>query len=69
MERKYLMGRVRWVENYADRLGEHFLYEIKWNDQDEWCLDAAVPIINDLVHYTAVTILREWAKRGVVLTY
>ena len=50
--------RIRYDENWCDK-GEHFVFEGKYTDEDEWSLDMAFPVIDDNVHYTALTKIRE----------
>ena len=70
----YLEGRIRYEENYRGQ-GEHFIFELKWSDEEEWGLDTAFKLHDAeyegvkeegvLVHYTALTKIREWMKTGV----
>lgn len=73
-ERK-MIGRIRYIEHYViggiDE-GEHYLFEWKWSDEDEnqWSLDCAAKLWNfgeyhDMIHYTALTKVREWMKLGI----
>ena len=61
----YYEVRIRYVEQYHD-LGECFVFEGKWTNEDEWSLDSAFPLVDDahgnkgvLIHYTALTKIRE----------
>ena len=70
----YLEGRIRYEENYNGQ-GEYFIYELKWSDEDEWGLDIAFKLRDtevdgvvykgELVHYQAITKIREWKRCGV----
>ncbi len=75
-ERK-MIGRISYVENWHDS-GEHFVFEWKFEDEDEkqWSFECAFPLCEckdgkmqpgsgELVHYTALTKIREWAKIGI----
>jgi hypothetical protein len=59
-----LEGRIRYVKDYFGR-GEHYVFENKWSDETEWGLEVATPIIDDMVHYTALTKIRQWQKLGI----
>lgn len=67
--------RIRYDENYCGE-GEHFVFENKWTDEEEWGLDSAFPLVNfengkiargegELIHYTALTKIRELMHLGV----
>ena len=75
-ERK-MVGRIRYVEDWHGE-GEAFVFEWKWSDEDEnqWSLDSAFFLISvkdgelvygegDLIHYEALTKIREWRKQGI----
>ena len=59
-----LQGRIRYVEDWNGR-GEHYLFESKWSDENEWGLDTAFHLEDDMIHYTALTKVREWLRLGV----
>lgn len=65
-KQKKMVGRIRYAENWHGE-GEHFVFEWKWDDEDEnqWTLTCAAPVVNDMVHYTALTQIREWQKIGI----
>ena len=67
-------GRIRYVENWNGK-GEHFVFENHWTDE-EWGLECAFPLVRiedgdmvigegELIHYTALTKIREWKKLNV----
>ena len=67
--------RIRYDKNFGGE-GEYFVFEIKWTNEDEWGLDTAFPLVTiedgevirgegDLIHYTALTKIRELMKLGV----
>lgn len=64
MARQKLQGRIHYEEDWNGH-GEHFVFETKWPDEKEWGLDTAFPIVNDNIHYTALTKVREWQKLGI----
>ena len=79
-ERKQI-GRIRYVENWHDE-GEHFVFEWKWDNEPEteWSLESAFPLVDvrdgeyvygegDLIHYTALTKIRDWKKQGIEITF
>ena len=69
-----LQGRIRYVEDW-NKQGEHYLFEIKWSDEEEWGLEIACKLWSDepyggkgeycMLHYTALTKIREWQRLGV----
>lgn len=67
--------RIRYAENWNGQ-GEHFVFENKWTNEEEWGLDSAFPLVTvedgdvirgegELIHYTALTKVRELMKLGV----
>ena len=62
-ERKYL-ERCRYEADWNGK-GEHFIFEGRWTDDDDWGLDMAVPVKNDMIHYTALTKIRELMRQDV----
>lgn len=64
MAKRKLQGRIRYVEDWHGR-GEHYLFEVKWSDEKEWGLDTAYGLIEDAIHYTALTKIREWQNLGI----
>ena len=59
-----LQGRIRYEENYMDS-GEHFIFELKYEDEEEWGMCKAFPLKDDIIHYTALTQIREWQDLGI----
>lgn len=69
--------RIRYCENWNDR-GEYFVFEIKSSD-GTYSLDCAFKLwdYNDgeteegacMVHYTALTKIREWQKMGMTFYF
>lgn len=64
MKNRRMLGRIRYDEDWRD-LGEHYVFEYKFEDEDDWSFECAAPIVNDMVHYTALTKIREWGKIGI----
>ena len=77
-----IIGRIRYEEHYVvgnrDE-GEHYIFEWKYEDEDEnqWNMESAFPLVSfkegetvcgsgDLIHYTALTKVREWMKQGII---
>lgn len=58
------MERIRYDENWNGE-GEHFVFEGKWSNEDEWGLVSAFPLKNDMIHYTALTKIREMKSLGI----
>lgn len=62
--------RIRYEENWNGE-GEHFIFEGKWTDEDEWGLDSAFKLFDyegekgAVISYTALTKIRELMKLGV----
>ncbi len=50
--------RIRYDKDWCGQ-GEHFVFEGKYTDEDEWSLDMAFPVVDDNIHYTALTKVRE----------
>lgn len=59
-----LVGRIRYEENWNGQ-GEYFIFENKWTDEEDWGLEMAVPCVDDRIHYTALTKIREWQNLGI----
>ena len=59
MAKNKLQGRIRYDKNYMGR-GEHYMFEVKHENEEEWGLDKAFPLKDDMVHYTALTEIRQW---------
>lgn len=64
MNKPYMQARIRYDANWHNE-GEHYVFEIKWSNEEEWGLEAAYPLINDCIRYTALTRIREWMKLGI----
>ena len=57
--------RIRYVEDWHGD-GEHFVFEGKWSDEDEWGLDSAFKLFPfrdgeepNMINYMAQTKIRE----------
>lgn len=59
---------MRYVE-IGHNDGEYYVFEIKWSDEEEWGLEMCVPVDHDMIHYTALTCVREWIKNGVEIHF
>lgn len=58
-------GRIRYEADYMGR-GEHYIFEFKKTTDKEWKMEKAFGLIQgELVHYTALTTLREWQRLGI----
>lgn len=70
MGKRKLQGRIRYEENWND-WGEHYIFEIKWSDEDEWGLEVAYKLLDykdhkgAVLNYEALTKVREWMRLGV----
>ena len=72
-DKKRFQERIRYDENWNDE-GEHFVFEGKWTDEDEWSLDSAFKLFDykngdyfekgSLINYQALTKIRELMKCG-----
>lgn len=73
-----MIGRIRYDENWMNE-GEHYVFEFRWEDEGEndWSMECAFPLLSykdgelvcgkgDLIHYTALTKVREWMKQGII---
>lgn len=62
-----LYGRIRYVENW-NNLGEHYLFESKWSNEEDWGLDTAFRLLDykdskgEVLSYQALTKIREWQR-------
>ena len=66
--------RIRYFENWNNE-GEHFVFEGKWSNEDEWGLDTAFQLFDydkdgvhetgSLISYRALTKIRELMKMGI----
>ena len=65
-----LVGRIRYEEDWNGR-GEHFIFENKWSNEDEWGLECAFKLLDygdekgAVVSYKAITLIRQWKELGV----
>ena len=75
MKERKMIGRIRYVENWHDE-GEHFVFEHRFEDEDDWTFESASPLCHpessemipgsgDWLHYEALTKIREWSKSGI----
>ncbi len=71
MAKRKMIGRIRYVEDWRGE-GEHYVFEWKWDDEPAtaWGFECAAPLVNfgeytDMIHYTALTKIMEWAKIGI----
>ena len=63
MKRK-LEVRIRYEEDWKG-IGEHFIYETKWSDENEWGLDTAFKLVDDMISYQALTKIREMMRNNI----
>lgn len=69
-KKDHLEVRIRYVENWNGQ-GEHFVFENKWTNEDEWGLDTAFKLLDyngkkgEVVSYQALTKIRELMTLGV----
>lgn len=62
--KKKLKGRIYYDEDWNGN-GEYFVFQNKWTDEDEWGTEVAFPLVNDMIHYTALTQIRKWLDLGI----
>ena len=43
---------------------EYFTFYIRMNEDDDWELESAFPIVDDMIHYTCLTKVRELQHYG-----
>lgn len=60
----HLEARIRYVEDWNGD-GEHYLFENRWTNENEWGLESAFPLKDDMIYYTALTKIREWKNLGI----
>ena len=63
-----LEGRIRYFKgefNANEKYDEWYIFEIKWRSEDEWGLEVAFPLVDDKLHYTALTQIRKWQQLGI----
>lgn len=76
-KQRKMIGRISYVENWHGE-GEHYVFEWKFDDEDnnQWSFECAAPLCEfkdgkvvtgsgEMVHYTALTKIREWSKIGI----
>lgn len=56
--------RIRYDENWNGE-GEHFIFEGKWSNEDNWGFVSAFQLMNNMIHYTALTKIRELKNLGI----
>ena len=67
---RYYEARIRYEENGRDGM-EYYIFESKWSNEDEWGTEIEVPLLDYkdekavLVHFQALTRIREWQKLGI----
>ena len=77
-ERK-MVGRISYVKNWHDE-GEHYVFEWRYEDEDEWNFECAAPLCEwkdnelktgsgDFIHYSALTKIRDWNHIGIYDVY
>jgi len=62
---KKLEGRIRYEENYRNTGKEYYVFEIWDEEYQEWSLDTAYPLVNDMISYQALTNVRHWQNLGI----
>lgn len=60
--------RIRYDEDYDGR-GEAYVFECKWTHDNEWSLDCAYYLRDDMISYEALTKIRELKRNGVEFTF
>lgn len=72
---KKMIGRISYVENWNNQ-GEYYVFEWKFEDEENWSFESAFPLCEwkdgktvlgsgNMIHYTALTKIREWMKLGI----
>ena len=65
-----LEGRIYYAEDWNGH-GEHYVFENKWTNEDEWGLECAFKLLDHngeegvLINYQALTLIRQWQRLGV----
>ena len=68
--RDKLIGRIHYDADWHG-MGEYFIFETKWTNEEEWGLDTAFKLLdyNDepgaVISYKALTKIREWTRLGI----
>ena len=68
MKKPKLLGRIRYVEDWMDR-GEYFVFETRWEDEEDWGLDTAYPLKDDKLSWRALYKACEWKELGIDFFY
>jgi hypothetical protein len=63
-DERHLEARIRYDENYMND-GEHYVFENRWSDEEEWGMEMAFKLIDDRLSYQALTKIREWKRLGI----
>lgn len=73
MKERKIIGRIRYQNKKLtehDPYDEYYVFEIhvendpEWG-ANEWSLECAFPLKDDMIHYTALTQIRKWQQLGV----
>jgi len=56
--------RIRYEADWCGR-GEHFIFENKWTNEDEWGFDTAFKLVDERLSYEALTKIRELMRMGI----
>lgn len=62
-----MAGRIRYVEDYMG-YGEYFLFELK-NGNDDWRLETAYHLVNDMIPYEALSHICKWQTLGITFHF
>lgn len=63
-------ARIRYDADWNGR-GEHYVFENKWSDEEEWGLETAYKLLDcddqkgELVNYRALAQIRQWMRLGI----
>ena len=60
--------RIRYVEDYEGH-GEAYVFEGKWTNDNEWSLDTAFYLKDDMISYQALTKVRELMRNGTEFSF
>lgn len=67
MAKKKVRGRIKYYKEYNFGTPEHpnfkeaYAFEIE-NEDGKFGLDTAFPLVDDMVHYQALTMIRHWKE-------
>lgn len=64
MKQAELQGRIYYDADWNGH-GEHYVFESKRSDENEWGTEVAFKLIDDRLSYQALTQVREWMRLGV----